>query len=68
MGSKGRRILPNNKVREVFHQKPIRREKVDRNAKCPCGSGKKHKKCCGDEDNQSLWQRIKKMVWPFDEA
>ncbi|MCA9644600.1 MAG: SEC-C domain-containing protein [Myxococcales bacterium] len=22
-------------------------KKVDRNAPCPCGSGKKYKKCCG---------------------
>lgn len=30
-------------------QQPIRREepKVGRNEPCPCGSGKKHKKCCG---------------------
>ncbi len=30
-------------------RKPIQRaeEKVGRNAPCPCGSGKKHKKCCG---------------------
>lgn len=28
-------------------QRPFRREvKVGRNAPCPCGSGKKHKKCC----------------------
>ncbi len=29
--------------------KPVRRsqEKVGRNAPCPCGSGKKYKKCCG---------------------
>ena len=28
---------------------PIKREdkKVGRNAPCPCGSGKKYKKCCG---------------------
>jgi uncharacterized protein len=30
-------------------QKPVRREaKPERNAECPCGSGKKFKKCCGD--------------------
>lgn len=30
-------------------QKPVRREaKPDRNAECPCGSGRKFKKCCGD--------------------
>jgi preprotein translocase subunit SecA len=30
-------------------RKPVRRkeEKVGRNAPCPCGSGKKYKKCCG---------------------
>lgn len=26
---------------------PIRVQKVGRNEPCPCGSGKKHKKCCG---------------------
>jgi preprotein translocase subunit SecA len=31
--------------------KPVRREgdKVGRNAPCPCGSGKKYKRCCGRE-------------------
>ncbi len=31
--------------------KPIRREgeKTGRNAMCPCGSGKKYKRCCGQE-------------------
>ncbi len=30
-------------------RKPVRRkqEKIGRNAACPCGSGKKYKKCCG---------------------
>jgi preprotein translocase subunit SecA len=30
-------------------KKPIKRtsQKVGRNAPCPCGSGKKYKKCCG---------------------
>ena len=27
--------------------KPITSEKVGRNDPCPCGSGKKYKKCCG---------------------
>ncbi|MBD3609640.1 MAG: YchJ family protein [Gammaproteobacteria bacterium] len=26
---------------------PVKTEKVSRNAPCPCGSGKKHKRCCG---------------------
>jgi preprotein translocase subunit SecA len=31
--------------------KPVRREgdKTGRNALCPCGSGKKYKRCCGQE-------------------
>lgn len=34
------------------HLEPIRRveEKVGRNDPCPCGSGKKYKKCCGREE------------------
>ncbi|HFQ89466.1 MAG TPA: preprotein translocase subunit SecA [Desulfobulbus sp.] len=34
---------------EEENRKPVRRkaEKVGRNAPCPCGSGKKYKKCCG---------------------
>ncbi len=34
---------------KIFGPDPIRREhpKVGRNDPCPCGSGKKYKKCCG---------------------
>jgi len=34
--------------RMVYVTNPIRREKqkVSRNDLCPCGSGKKYKKCC----------------------
>jgi len=34
---------------EPDSKKPVKRsgEKVGRNAPCPCGSGKKYKKCCG---------------------
>ncbi len=28
---------------------PVRAAKVGRNEPCPCGSGKKHKKCCGKQ-------------------
>ncbi|HNW16714.1 MAG TPA: SEC-C metal-binding domain-containing protein, partial [bacterium] len=28
---------------------PVRTEKVGRNDSCPCGSGKKYKKCCGSK-------------------
>ena len=50
-------ILPNeeNKFRELARQLKKRRldqyvrnhGKIGRNTKCPCGSGKKYKKCCG---------------------
>ncbi len=34
---------------DIVSKKPVKREdkKVGRNDPCPCGSGKKHKKCCG---------------------
>ena len=28
-------------------QEPLRNDKIGRNSSCPCGSGKKYKKCCG---------------------
>ncbi|NLW07363.1 MAG: preprotein translocase subunit SecA [Clostridia bacterium] len=44
------RQLVENRYRDADtpSQQPVRREqKVGRNAPCPCGSGKKYKKCCG---------------------
>lgn len=34
---------------DIFFEEPHKREepKISRNAPCPCGSGKKYKKCCG---------------------
>ncbi|WP_181918956.1 UPF0149 family protein [Wenzhouxiangella sediminis] len=32
---------------EPSPQQPVRSEKIGRNQPCPCGSGKKYKKCCG---------------------
>ncbi len=29
-----------------FFKRPERREKIDRNVPCPCGSNKKYKNCC----------------------
>ena len=37
-------------IHEYWHgksQPPLTRFKVGRNDLCPCGSGKKHKRCCG---------------------
>jgi preprotein translocase subunit SecA len=39
-----------NKYQEQVKKKPVRKsadEQVGRNDPCPCGSGKKYKKCCG---------------------
>ncbi len=46
-----RRNVVENKYQEEGPKKPIRREqKVGRNDPCPCGSGKKYKKCCGRDE------------------
>jgi preprotein translocase subunit SecA len=34
---------------EERKNQPIKTEKIGRNEPCPCGSGKKYKKCCGRE-------------------
>jgi preprotein translocase subunit SecA len=34
-------------ARAYRDSKQAKSQKVDRNAPCPCGSGKKYKKCCG---------------------
>lgn len=33
-------------LRAIRQGRPVTSEKVGRNEPCPCGSGKKHKKCC----------------------
>jgi preprotein translocase subunit SecA len=44
--AEGQAVDPNAKVDRA--KQPVRRErKVGRNEPCPCGSGKKHKHCCG---------------------
>jgi hypothetical protein len=44
-------VLTQDKRKALFKQfrdsKQAKSTKVDRNAPCPCGSGKKYKKCCG---------------------
>lgn len=44
--------MKDNNRKVMFYQgngEPIHSQKTDRNALCPCGSGKKAKKCCGCE-------------------
>lgn len=42
-----RKVVENRYVEEGPKQPVRREEKIGRNAPCPCGSGKKYKKCCG---------------------
>jgi uncharacterized protein len=40
--------LHHQRIESLTPREPIRREATpDRNEPCPCGSGKKYKKCCG---------------------
>ena len=36
-----------NMAAEVSSRENVGKKKVGRNDPCPCGSGKKYKKCCG---------------------
>jgi len=38
-----------NKYSEDQVKTPVKSEKIGRNEPCPCGSGKKYKKCCGKD-------------------
>jgi uncharacterized protein YchJ len=53
---KGKRIYPYilpmspkyvKAIKPELHQKKKDERKVGRNDPCPCGSGRKYKKCCG---------------------
>lgn len=35
-------------------REPARSAKIGRNEPCPCGSGRKYKKCCGAASSQTL--------------
>jgi preprotein translocase subunit SecA len=41
-----RENLSENRYDEA-EKKPLQSNKIGRNDSCPCGSGKKYKKCCG---------------------
>ena len=38
--------------------------KIGRNSPCPCGSGKKYKKCCLDKDQQTVRKHPNKVIQP----
>ena len=44
---RGRSIAQAIREAEAERHEPVRRDKVGRNDLCPCGSGRKYKKCCG---------------------
>jgi uncharacterized protein YecA (UPF0149 family) len=43
----GRSIFQARREAGDLGQEPSGRQKIGRNDPCPCGSGKKFKKCCG---------------------
>lgn len=42
-----RNVVENKYAEEGARKEPVRTSKIGRNDICPCGSGKKYKKCCG---------------------
>jgi len=42
------------KASENDPDRPVRSDKVDRNAPCRCGSGRKYKKCCALKEGSFL--------------
>ncbi len=36
---------------KTIKKQPVKKQKIGRNDPCPCGSGKKYKKCCGLHEN-----------------
>ena len=48
------RVARQNNIAPTEKQKPVRAgKKVGRNDPCPCGSGKKYKKCCGFSSSEA---------------
>jgi len=44
---------------KIAHTPKIREYKINRNDPCPCGSGKKFKKCCIDKPEYNNYKLIK---------
>jgi len=42
-----KKAIDNEEAEQSQLRKPASTKKISRNAPCPCGSGKKYKKCCG---------------------
>ena len=48
---------PGRSLQSPSSQEMVKREKIGRNAPCPCGSGKKYKKCCLNKDEAGRSQK-----------
>ncbi len=46
---------------DYFKDEPLRTEKTDRNAPCPCGSDQKYKKCCGSAVSKGVIGWLKSL-------
>ena len=48
---------------------PVRSAKVERNGPCPCGSGKKYKKCCGSTTAVAVPKepKLSAVIWDYAE-
>lgn len=55
-----RRVWGTHRKRKVG-KKALRRWKIDRNSPCPCGSGRKYKKCCSLTLNTDLKDKAFKL-------
>jgi len=49
---KEQQLISVEKKKEIKTEKVINRNKIGRNQKCICGSGKKYKKCCLKKEQQ----------------
>ena len=47
LGLKDARMRVVEEMRMLSASPPLKNARIQRNAPCPCGSGKKYKKCCG---------------------
>ena len=63
------KFVPNERPERVISGYQVRRAvpKVSRNAACPCGSGKKYKKCCFANDQKKLSQSSEVAGLTLDE-
>lgn len=58
---KKRKVMGTVSLRgRYFRKEPVQVEKIERNAPCPCGSGKKYKNCC-QKNPKGLLAKIRRF-------